>query len=225
MTTRELIERLRPMLTDERWELLQQKIKLRTSYMTVVAQDTYHAHNASAIIRTCECMGVQNVGIISNYHHFLLSNDIARGALKWLTIHTYVGEKDNTPAAFNDLRAKGYRIVATTPHRDAVSPSEFDVEAGPFALVFGSEKRGLNDYALSNADSYIRLPMVGFTESLNLSVSVGMVVSRLRERMMERNIGIGMSADEEERVLLEWVIGSIRNGNEVVERIKCDFDK
>ncbi|MBR6250393.1 MAG: RNA methyltransferase [Bacteroidales bacterium] len=223
MTNRELIEHLRPILTDERWELLLQKIKLRTSYMTVVAQDTYHAHNASAIIRTCECMGVQNVGIISNFHHFLLSNDIARGASKWLSIHTYAGEKDNTPAAIDDLRRRGYRIVATTPHRDAVSPAEFDIEAGPFAVVFGSEKRGLNDYALSHADSYIRLPMVGFTESLNLSVSVGMVVSRLRERMVERNIGIGMTAEEEERVLLEWVVGSIRNGNEVVARIMRDF--
>ena len=210
------------MLTDERWALLQQKIKQRTNYMTIVAQDTYHAHNASAIIRTCECMGVQTIGVISNYHHFLLSNDIARGASKWLTINTYAGQKDNTPAAFDDLHAKGYRIVATSPHVDAVSPAEFDVESGPFAVVFGSEKRGLNDYALTHADAFIKLPMVGFTESLNLSVSVGMVVSRLREKMEQKGVGIGLDADEEQRVLLDWMIASIRNGKEVVARLLRD---
>lgn len=220
MENSELIQKLRPFVTDERFELLNSILSKRTRYMTLVLENMYHTHNASAVLRTCECFGIQDVNIVENSNQFVIHPDIVRGATKWLTVNAYNTEPDNTPAAFAELREKGYRIVATSPHAgNDVSLYDFDVTRGPFAIVMGSEKHGISDYAMQHADEFLKVPMVGFTESLNVSVCAAVVMSHLRRELDAKGIDAALSADERECLLVQWLLASIRSADDVLNRI------
>lgn len=219
MTTSELVARLKEFVSDERYELMQKVMNARTRYMTVVLEDIYQTQNASAVLRTCECFGVQDVHVIENRNTFTVNPDVARGASKWLTIRHYSNAADNTAEALAALRADGYRIVATTPHTNDVSPDAFDIEAGKFAIVIGNEKRGISPAVGAMADVCMRVPMVGFTESLNLSVCAALIVSQLRARMTAAGIDPGLSADEKDDLMLEWLMRSINDSERIVERL------
>src|ERR1017187_2165715 len=109
-------------------------IQYRTKYITVVLEDIYQPHNASAVLRSCDCFGIQNVHIIENKNKYTLNPDVELGSAKWLNLHYYNGKEDNTPDCILSLKKAGYRIIATTPHTDSYSLEELPTEH-PFALV------------------------------------------------------------------------------------------
>lgn len=224
-TRKKLIQHLSNFVLDRRYELFLQVLSNRTRYITVVLEDIYQAQNASAVLRTCDCLGVQDIHIIENKNWFTVDSEVDMGASKWLTLHRYSIQSSATPdspqntlAAISRLKQLNYRVVATSPHVNGCLLDEFDVTRGKFALLFGTELTGLSDLALSSADEHIRIPMYGFTESYNISVSAALTVYELTKKIRQSNIDFHLTDQERDEVLLEWLRASIRNSKLIEKR-------
>ena len=174
-----LTEYLRQFITDRKWALYNDIIQQRTRYITLVLEDIYQAQNASAVLRTCDCFGVQDVHIIENSNEFKLNPDVELGAAQWLNMNRYNSPGNNTLDTINKLKSQGYRIVATTPHTNDTELENFNLEEGKIALFFGSELPGLSEIVMENADEFLKIPMYGFTESFNISVSAAIILHHL----------------------------------------------
>jgi tRNA (guanosine-2'-O-)-methyltransferase len=214
----DLIQHLSSFVTEHRIQLFKKILDLRTRYITVVLEDIYQAHNASAVLRSCECFGVQDVHIIENHNEYRISPDVALGAHKWLSLHRYNQPKDNTSAAILSLKNQGYRIIATSPHKNDYNLDELDIRKGKFALLFGAELPGLSTTALEMADEFVKIPMVGFTESLNISVTAALCLHHLTRIIRNDNsIVWPLSPAEKEAILLTWLKNTIKR-SELIEK-------
>ena len=206
-----LIQFLSEFVTPERLTLFNKILSLRTNYLTVVIEDIFQSHNASAVVRTAECFGIQNVHVIENKHTFNCNPDVVRGASNWVSINRYNGTEMNTPQALKKLRQDGYRIVVATPHDHDVDLENFDLGKGKAAIVFGCERPGLTEWAMKEADEFMKIPMVGFTESLNVSVSVAVTLHHLTHQLRNHsNIDWNLTDDEKQKVMLEWLRVSLK---------------
>ena len=203
---------------DERVSLFYKVLENRTRYLTVVLEDIYQTQNASAVLRTCDCFGLQDVHIIENQNPFKVNARVVLGAAKWLNLHRYNAEKNNTPEALRRLKEKGYRIVATIPDPGAVSLENFRLENGMTALVFGSEKPGISSQVESLADEYLTIPMVGFTESLNISVSAATIIYQLTRKLRSSDINWKLTPDERDVVMLQWLRRQIKRCDLIEKR-------
>ncbi len=206
----QLLSHLSSYLTDRRKARFEEVIKYRTRYVTVVLEDVFQSHNASAVLRSCDLTGIQDIHAIENRNEYDVNTEIDMGSSKWLNLYRYNKQKNNTSEAFNVLRKKGYRIVATTPHKNDYTLDTLPLE-GRFALVFGTELTGLSPIAIEQADEFLRIPMYGFTESYNISVSAALAMFTLTERLRKSNINWQLSQEEKEDILLEWSRRSVRS--------------
>ncbi|NPA26170.1 MAG: RNA methyltransferase [Chloroflexi bacterium] len=183
---------------------MQEVLPWRTRYVTLVLEDIYQPQNASATLRTAELLGVQEVYILENWNEYRLNPDVTLGANKWLDLHRYrAADSNNTERAMHDLRRRGYRLVATSPHRPGYSPETIPLDR-PLAFFFGNELKGLSEYALEHADLYLRLPMFGFTESYNISVSVALTLYPVIRRLHRSWYPWRLSPEEREAILVTW---------------------
>ena len=214
--TEELISYLKNFVTEDRFELFCKTAKDRTRYLTVVLEDIFQPHNASAVLRSCDCFGIQDVHIIENENKYTVNPDVALGASKWLSLYKYNSEKNNTLQTIKILRNKGYRIIATTPHVNDVNLENFDITKGKFALMFGSELPGLSDIALENADAFLKIPMFGFTESFNISVSTAIVLHHLTLKFRQSDIDFKINDNEQRDIILEWLKRSIKKSDTII---------
>ena len=206
-----LIQYLSEFVTPERLTLFNKILSLRTNYLTVVLEDIYQAQNASAAVRTADCFGIQNVHVIENKHIFNFHPDVVRGASNWVSVNRYNRTEMNTPEALNKLRSEGYRIVVATPHNHEVDLEDFDLGKGKAAIVFGCERPGLTDVAMNEADEFMKIPMVGFTESLNVSVSVAVTLHHLTHQLRNHStIDWHLTDGEKQEVMLDWLRQSIK---------------
>ncbi len=220
-----LIEYLSGFLTNERLSLFNKVLSYRTNYLTIVLEDFYQTQNTSAAIRTADCFGIQNVHIIENKNVFQVNPNVVRGSTNWVTVNRYNTGEMNTPAAFQKLREEGYRIVVATPHDHDVALENFDLKKGKAAIVFGCERPGLTHFAEDHADEYMKIPMVGFTESLNVSVSVAVVLHHLTyELRRKNNISWQLTEEEKQKVLLNWLRTSIKRAD-LIEREFYELSK
>ena len=221
-----LIDHFLKCITDERKALFEELIQKRTKYLTVVLENIYQPLNASAVLRSCDCFGIQDVHVIENYNEFKPDREVAMGASNWLTVNRYDKNENNTLYCIQSLKNKGYRIVATSPHNSQTELINFDLSKGKTALFFGTEVEGLSDVVLENADEHLHIPMYGFTESFNLSVSAAICLYEMRMKMEKENIKWHMTEDEKNQVLLNWLRYSI-DRSEIVEedflnnRLRC----
>jgi len=207
----DLIQYLSGFLTNERLSLFQRILSLRTNYLTVVLEDLYQTQNTSAVLRTADCFGVQNIHVIENKNVFQLNPDVVRGASNWVTVTRHNGKTMNTPDALQQLREDGYRIVVATPHDHDVDLEKFDLEKGKAALVFGCERPGLSEWAMKEADEYMKIPMAGFTESLNVSVAVAITLHHLMHQLRNQStINWQLTEAEKQTILLDWLRASIK---------------
>lgn len=198
-------------VSEHKKQLFQRILNYRTRYFTVVLEDIYQSQNASAVLRSCDGFGIQDVHVIENRNAFDVDKGVTIGADKWLTVHRYKKPgTDNTAAAYSRLREQGYRIVATTPHEKQINLPEF-VPDQPTALVFGAEKAGLTPQAVRHADDRLYIPMYGFSESFNISVCVALCLQHIRRIMETRNIPWQLSDEVKQRIYLQWLRKSIRN--------------
>lgn len=214
----DLLDFLKQYISERRFSRFREVVAHRTRYLTIVLEDIFQPHNASAVLRTCDCLGIQDVHIIENRNTFSPNPDVALGASKWLTlVHYREKNRDNTKIALQKLKEEGYRLVATSPHHRSSTPESFNLKAGKAALLFGTELTGLSETALSMADEYLHIPMVGFTESFNISVTAAIVLYTLTHRLRNSEIPWQLSPSEELQLLLEWTRTTVRHP-EAIER-------
>ena len=201
----------------ERYAVLRKTVSMRTHYMTVLAENMYHGQNAAALLRHCEAFGVQEMHTVETLCRFKPNPDIARGTDQWIAVRRHT----STGAALAALKGAGCRIVATTPHREDVTPETFDVGRGPFALVFGTEHAGISDEVIASADEFLRIPMCGMVESLNVSASAAILIYMLSERMRLTVDGWQMSDTEQAEVLCRWMRRSVKDSDAILQRRGC----
>ncbi|NCA86163.1 MAG: TrmH family RNA methyltransferase [Clostridia bacterium] len=212
-----LLEYLTGFVSDNKRTKFEAIVQQRTRYVTVVLEDLYQPHNASAVLRSCDCFGIQDVHIIENANTYEVNPDVALGASKWLNLIRYNTTENNTPEAIATLKTKGYRIVATTPHRSEVTLQQLDLNQGPVALLFGTEMRGLSADALAGADEFMIIPMVGFTESFNISVSAALSLFYLTEKLRNSSIPWQLSAEEQIDTKLDWVRKVVKSSEGLIK--------
>lgn len=211
---RERIDYLATFMTEERFALFGRTLAQRTNYMTILAENTFHPHNAAALIRHCEAFGVQQMHTIETRCQFDPSQNISRGSDRWLNLVRHT----STAEALAALKADGYRLVATTPHRESCTPETFDVTKGKFALIFGTEHAGISDEAMAAADEYLRIPMCGMVESLNVSASAAILIYQLSQRLREQVGGWELTETEQTHLLYEWVRQSVKDADRILQR-------
>lgn len=197
-------------VTPRRFELFRQVASNRTRYMSMVLENIYQSHNASAVMRSCDCFGVQDIHIIEDENAYEVNPEIALGSSQWLTLQRYLNPLTATSDCIQSLKRQGYRIVATTPRQSVQSMENFDVTAGKFALVFGTEKDGLSEAAFNMADELIRIPMYGFTESFNISVSAALCLFHFTSEIRKREVEWRLTEKEILELELNWLRTSIK---------------
>lgn len=208
-----LLTYLECFITEERKERFLNIINARTNHFTVAMEDVFQMHNTSAVVRTCEVFGVQQAHSIEGRYGKRLDAKIAMGAQKWVDVYRYT----DTQSCIDALRAKGYQIVATTPHKDAYYLNDFDISKKS-AFFFGTEKEGLSEQVLTQADTYLKIPMVGFTESLNISVAVAIVLQQLTDKLRRSEVAWQLTDEERLTTLIDWTKKSVRNVKDVLKR-------
>lgn len=210
------IEYLRNFMLDDRFSKITSRLRNRTRYMVLCLEDIYYPHNASAVIRSAEAFGIQSIHAVQSLCKFEPSQHIVRGTDQWIDLHRW----NNTPTLVDHLRLQGYRIVVTSPHTNGSTPNDFDINAGKFALFMGTEKTGISDWLLAQADAHICIPMVGFAESLNISVSAAIVTSRLTERIRQSDtIQWQLPEDQQQEILYKWLCNSIKDVEGILKRM------
>jgi tRNA (guanosine-2'-O-)-methyltransferase len=205
---------LENIITDNRKEKFLKVLKDRTKHFTIAVEDVFQMHNASAVMRSCEVFGIQELHVIEERYGKRIDKEIAMGAQKWVDISTY----DSVTNCIDTLKNQGYQIIATTPHENDCLLEDFDISK-PSALFFGTERDGLSEEILQKADGFLKIPMVGFTESLNISVSASIIIQNLTNRL--RNSAIDWQLTEEEILekRLDWARKSIKD----IKRIEARY--
>lgn len=206
-----LYEYLSENVTASRLQRFEEVLQHRTRHVTLVLENLHHSHNASACLRTCDCFGVQDVHIIESEGHFRPHPDIALGASKWLTLHRYQGvaigpnqQHAVTAECLTVLRKRGYRILATTPRTDSIPIQQVSLDQKT-AVVFGAEQPGVSDYVLETTDQCVHIPMFGFTESFNVSVSAALVLHQFTQTLHASAVEWQLSDPERQELLEVWV--------------------
>jgi tRNA (guanosine-2'-O-)-methyltransferase len=212
----QLLEHLLSFLTDRRQNLFDEVISKRTRHFTVVTEDVYQMHNTSAVIRSCDVFGIQELHVIEEKISKEIDREIAMGAQKWVNIHRHHSTKE----CIDNLKENGYQIIATTPHNNSTELKDFDI-SNKSAFFFGKENEGLSDIVIDAADGYLKIPMYGFTESLNISVSAAIILQSVVTRLKDSVIDWELSEQEKNEIKLDWVKRSVKSSVKIIER----FDK
>ena len=207
-----LLNYLEEFLTENRKEGFLRVLKNRTKHFTIAMEDVYQLHNTSAVMRSCEVFGIQELNVIEQKFGKRIDSEIAMGAQKWVDVFRY----NSVQSCIDEMRAKGYQIIATTPHDDSCLLHEFDISK-PSALFFGTERDGLSQEVLDQADGFLKIPMVGYTESLNISVSAAIIIQDITNRLRQSAINWQLSEEEIWEKRLDWTRKSIKD-IEFIER-------
>lgn len=212
------VEYLESYLTPHRKTLFDQITSDRTRHITIVAEDTYQDHNASALIRNCDCFGIQDLHIVEQINKYRLSKGMTQGSDKWVNLHYYSEFEDNTQTCIDRLKKQGYSIVATTPHEKDCLIDDYDISKKS-AFFFGMEKSGLSQKVLDQADAFVKIPMYGFSESFNVSVSAALILKSLTDRLRKsEDIEWRLSEDELIDLKIDWCIKTIQNGDRIANK-------
>ena len=209
---------LREFMTEERFATLYNTLSMRTRYMTVLAENMFHGQNAAALIRHCEAFGVQDMHTVESVCSFEPSAAVMRGTDQWVNVNRH----ETTHEALMLLKQQGYRIVATTPHRNDSTPETFDVTKGKFALVFGTEHAGISDEVIAAADEFLMIPMCGMVESLNVSASAAILIYTLTRRIREQVPEWALTDADRAQTIFRWVYRSVKDSAEILNRTLGD---
>lgn len=215
--THDLVEYLKEFVVEERKILFEKKIQQRTKHITVVLENIFQGRNISASIRSADCFGIQDVNIIENDNIFNDDSEVSMGAEKWITTKRFNKQKRNSIETIKNLKAEGFQVIATTPHNTDCTLYDLDVTSQKIALIFGAEVNGCSQETLELADKRMKIPMYGFTESFNISVSVSLCLQHLTYKMRNSNIDWKLSDVEKDEVLLQWLRSSIKSSTQIEE--------
>lgn len=220
-----LFEFLSYYITDRRKQIICDNIKERTRYITVVLEDIFQPQNASAVLRTCDCFGIQDVHIIENQNAYNINPDVVLGATQWLSIKNYNKKENNTLDAIKELKSKGYRIIATTLSDKNTSLNDFQLNKGKSALFFGTEQTGLSSDVTGNADEFLKIPMYGFTESFNISVSAAIILHDLTLKLRQSEINWHLSETEQDELKVNWVKNTLKTPELLIKEFEKRINK
>ena len=204
---------LETILTDNRKQRFLNVLSKRTNHFTIAMEDIFQLHNTSAVMRSCEVFGIQQLNVIEERYTKSIDKEIAMGAQKWVDVNRF----NSISGCIIDLKNKGYQIIATTPHENDCDLDDFDISK-PSALFFGTERDGLSEEVLQNADGFLKIPMAGFTESLNISVSAAIIIQNLMSRLHKSDIKWQLSEDEILIKRMEWAKNTIKDIKRIEER-------
>jgi len=219
-----VLQELYKIITPNKVGLFEKIAPQRSRYLVVGLENIQQDHNASAIMRTMDCLGFQELHLIEKNNNYQFQRDIALGAARWLDVVQHQQEPEPVLDAINTLKAKGYRIVATSPHHKANTTQEIDLEQ-PIALFFGAEKHGISAELEANADSFLHIPMHGFTESYNLSVSAAVVLSALRTRLEASKYSWFLNEAEQIALKIEWCRRILNGGPQLAQKFREEYQK
>ncbi len=212
-----LITYLEGFVTEKRKNTFKNILLNRTRHFTVVLEDIFQQHNSSAVIRSCDVFGIQDIHIIENKYHSKVSRHVAKGSQKWLNLNNYKEDKNNTKDCLTRLKNEGYQIIATSPHNNTCTLHDLDISKKS-AFIFGVEKSGVSEEVLINSDEILTIPMVGFTESLNISVAAAIILENLTNKLRNSNYPWRLSEKEQEIIYANWLEKSIKNVDEIKNR-------
>ncbi len=215
MSDLDLLRYLETFITPQRRQRFIDILELRTRYITVALEDVFQMHNSSAVIRSCEVFGIQDCHLIEARYGKRLDKNIALGAEQWVDAYTYA----DSMSCIKGLREKGYKIVATSPHAESCLLDEYKFDS-PLALFFGTEKEGLSEEVFREADETIKIPMVGFTESLNISVAAAIILQQLSTKLRKTELPWRLSEAEKFEKRLDWTKKSIKQVEDILDRYK-----
>ena len=216
----DLLTYLEGFLTENRKDGFLRVLKNRTKHFTIAMEDVYQLHNTSAVMRSCEVFGIQELNVIEQKFGKRIDTEIAMGAQKWVDVNRF----NTVQSCIDEMRAKGYQIIATTPHDDSCMLHEFDISK-PSALFFGTERNGLSEQVIQQADGFLKIPMVGFTESLNISVSAAIIIQDLTTRLRSSDIRWQLTAEERLEKRLDWAKNTIKDIKRIEERYFSENEK
>lgn len=204
---------LETIITENRKEKFLEILSQRTRHFTVAMEDVFQLHNTSAVMRTCEVFGIQELNVVEERFGKSIDKEIALGAQKWVDVQRY----NSIGTCIENLKSRGYRIIATSPHKDSCFMDDFDITQ-PAALFFGTEKSGLSEEVLSQADGFLKVPMYGFTESLNISSSAAIVIQNLTSRLRRSEVKWQLSEEEILEKRIDWARKSIKDIDYITQR-------
>ena len=204
-------------VTEKRKNTFKNILLNRTRHFTVVLEDIFQQHNSSAVIRSCDVFGIQDIHIIENKYHSKVSRHVAKGSQKWLNLNNYKEDKNNTKDCLTRLKNEGYQIITTSPHNNTCTLHDLDISKKS-AFIFGVEKSGVSEEVLINSDEILTIPMVGFTESLNISVAAAIILENLTNKLRNSNYPWRLSEKEQEILYANWLEKSIKNVDEIKNR-------
>lgn len=216
----DLVQYLKEFVVDERRELFEEKIEQRTKHITVVLENIFQGRNISASIRSADCFGVQDVHVIENDNYFNDDSEVSMGADKWIKTTRYNQENHNSAAAIKKLKEEGYQVIAATPHNTDCDLYDIEITDQKIALIFGAEVRGCSEETLKLADKRMKIPMYGFTESFNISVSVSLCLQHLTYKMRNSVVNWRMTQEQKNETLLQWLRNSIKSSGQIEEKFK-----
>jgi tRNA (guanosine-2'-O-)-methyltransferase len=214
-----VLNELYKIITPSKQEMFDRIAAERTNFLTVSLENVYQEHNASAVLRSCDCFGIQQLHVIEKDNQYKVQRDIALGAGRWVDMFNYDQGGNPTMDCINNLRSKGYRIVATSPHANEKTINDIDISQ-PMALIFGTERRGISDEVKAAADEFVSIPMYGFTESFNISVSVAITLNVLRQRLEKSSVDWKLTQEEQISLKLKWCRKILRGGQELEDEIR-----
>jgi tRNA (guanosine-2'-O-)-methyltransferase len=213
-TEEKILAEFYEIISESKKEMFDRIASERTKHFTVVMENIYQEHNASAVLRSCDCFGIQELHVIEKDNQYKVQRDIALGAGRWVDMFNYDKGESPTIDCITKLKNNGYKIIATTPHTNDVTINEFDLTQ-PFALVFGTERRGISEEIKEMADEFVKIPMYGFTESFNISVSAAISINVVRERLEKSNLNWKLSSEEQIALKIKWSKKILKAGVEL----------
>lgn len=215
---KKVLQELYEFISPSKVEMLERISSERTKYLTVVLEDIVKEFNSSAVMRSCDCFGIQELNIIAENQEFEVQRDIAKGSGNWIDVLSYSGNDSPGKQCLSNLKSQGYRIIATSPHAEKTI-NEISIDQ-PIALVFGTERDGISDKIASQADELVKIPMYGFTESFNISVSAALILNQLRNRLEASELQWKLTEEEQTELKIQWCTKIIRNGEQVEAEIR-----
>lgn len=212
-----LLAFLQEHMTEKRRIRFEEVLNYRTRHFTLAVEDVYQERNASAIVRTADCFGIQDVHIIENHNPYQLSTGIAKGSEKWVNVYIHDRKQNNSLECIRHLREKGYRVMATTPHTRDLVVQDYDISQKT-AIFLGGEKEGLSPTVMDHADGFLRIPLFGFTESFNISVAGALILQDLTRRLHHSGIDWKLTEEEKHELRLDWTIRTVASARELIKK-------
>ncbi|MCC6600950.1 MAG: RNA methyltransferase [Crocinitomicaceae bacterium] len=204
-------------LSQRKVELFERVASQRTRHFCLVLEDIYQAQNASAVFRSMESWGMQDLYVIENNHRLKVNQRVSKGSSNWLTVHRFANSENNSLDCINALKKKGYLVANTSLSEKAIDLSSLNIEKKT-AIIMGTELSGVSDVVEKNCDLSVKIPMYGMTESLNVSVAAGVIIQYLTSRLRNSSVDWRLSDKEQLDLKIEWARKTIYWSRHIVDQ-------